>query len=315
MKIVFMGTPDFSVPILRQLHKNYDVVLVVTQPDTPQGRKRVLTPPPVKVYAEKHHIPCFQPKRIKEDHHPVIEAKPDIIITAAYGQIIPETLLDFSKYKAINVHASLLPKLRGGAPIQRAIERRHKTTGVTIMEMVKKMDAGDILAQEAIPIDTLETSGTLFDKLSNLGAVLLLQTLPDIIHQRITPIPQNPKDVTFAYNITREEERLDFNESVLDLEAKIRAFHPQPNTYTVINNKKLKIIWGRVHQCKNFFKNHTDTENGTIIKHFQDGFAVKCPDGALIATQVQLEGKNPMSAEQFLRGAGQTLAKVGTKLA
>ncbi len=315
MKIVFMGTPDFSVPILRKLHKDYNVVLVVTKPDTPQGRKRIMTPPPVKVYAERHKIPCFQPSHIKRDYQPILDAEPDLIITAAYGQIIPKALLDFPRLGCINVHASLLPKLRGGAPIQRAIERRHTTTGVTIMEMVKAMDAGDILAQVSLKIDPLETAGTLFDKLSNLGAELLMTTLPDVKHQRIKAQPQNPDEVTYAYNITRAEERLDFSQSVFDLEAKIRAFHPQPNTYAIVNDKKLKIIFSRVHQCQNFFTKHQDTPNGTILKHFEDGFAIKCPDGALVATHVQLEGKNPMTAEQFLRGAGQNLVKIGEILA
>lgn len=314
MTIVFMGTPSFSVPILKALAKQYTVSLVVTQPDKPVGRKRILTKSPVKEAAEALNIPVFQPTNIKDDFTPILDAKPDIIITAAYGQIIPEVLLSTPQYKAINVHASLLPKLRGGAPIQRAIERLHDKTGVTIMYMAKGMDTGDIIAQKSLKITENDTSEDLFNALSKLGTDLLMDTLPHIFkgtHQRIK---QNNQDATYAYNIKREEERLDFTKAALILDAKIRAYYPEPNTYTITHGKKLKVIKARLHHCKNFAKNHSEDPNGKVIKHFDDGFAVKCNPGILVITHVQLAGKKAMSARDFLNGAGKQLVSVGTVL-
>ncbi|MFW5842280.1 MAG: methionyl-tRNA formyltransferase [Bacillota bacterium] len=314
MNIVFMGTPHFSVPILKALHKTYTVSLVVTQPDKPVGRKRTLTQSPVKETAEALNIPVFQPKNIKKDFTPVLEANPDIIITAAYGQIIPEILLTTPTYKAINVHASLLPKLRGGAPIQRAIEQRHDETGVTIMYMEKGMDTGDIIAQKSLKISETDTSETLFNALSKLGTDLLMETLPLIFKGTHKRYKQDPQKATYAYNIKREEERLDFSKSADILEAKIRAYYPEPNTYTITHGKKLKVIKARLHHCKNFAKNHQEDPNGKVIKHFDDGFAVKCETGILVITYVQLAGKKAMPASDFLNGAGKQLVSVGTVL-
>lgn len=314
MNIVFMGTPSFSVPILKALHETYGVRLVVTQPDMPVGRKRILTPTPVKTYALEQQIEVFQPVKIKQDYQKIIDLNPDIIITAAYGQIIPEVIINTPKYKAINVHASLLPKYRGGAPIQRAIMNNDKETGITIMMMSKAMDAGDILSQKSIPIESHDTGESLFEKLSLLGRDLLLETLPKIFDQTITPVPQNENLVTYAYNLKPEEELLDFNDQVENLEAKIRAFYKEPNTYTFIDHQKLKVIKASIHQCDNFMKHHSEQENGTIIKFFDNGIAVKCQNGALILTEVQLAGKKAMSAKDFMNGSGRQLLKIGAKL-
>jgi methionyl-tRNA formyltransferase len=314
MKIVFMGTPAFSVPILEALCKTYEVVLVVTQPDMPVGRKRVLSPPPVKTYALSQGLSVFQPLSIKKDYQVILDSNPDIIITAAYGQIIPETLLNFPPFKAVNVHASLLPKYRGGAPIQRAIMALEKETGITIMMMSKKMDAGAILAQEAIPITTEDTAESLFNKLALIGRDLLLKTLPKIFDKTIEPIKQDESLVTYAFNLKPEEEALNFNESVFSLEAKIRAFYKEPNTFTFIQGQKLKVIKAQVHQCSNFIKHHKDDENGTVIKVFDNGIGVKCTDGVLILTEVQLAGKKAMSAKDFMNGSGRQLINVGSKL-
>lgn len=314
MNIVFMGTPAFSVPILEALNERYTIKMVVTQPDKPVGRKKVLTPPPVKKKALELGLKVFQPQKIKAETDVILNEKPDLIITAAYGQILPKVLLETPPLKAINVHGSLLPKLRGGAPIQRAIEHQHQETGVTIMYMHQKMDAGDIISQQCLKLKGDETSGELFETLSQLGKTLLLKTLPDLIEGHLQAIPQNKEEVTYAYNIKREEERLDFNQTVASLDAKIRAFHPAPNTYTTLKGKKLKVIKARIHQCPNFMKNHSNQPAGTIIKFFEDGIAVKASDGALVLTEVQLEGKKAMPAATFMHGAGKNLLTKGDQL-
>ena len=311
MKILFMGTPNFSVPILEAIHKNYEICGVVTQPDKPVGRKKVLTPSPVKEKALELNLPIYQPQRIKEEVKTLLALEPDVIITAAYGQILPKELLEVPPYKAVNVHASLLPKLRGGAPIQRAIMRGFKETGVTIMYMSQKMDAGAILNQKALPIASDETSETLFEKLSYLGRDLLLETLPKLFENNLTPIPQNTKDVTYAYNLKPEEELLDFNELGDTLEAKIRAFYPEPNTYTYLDLEKLKVIEAKFSSCENFYKHHSDAPNGTVLKIIENGIAIKTPNGKLIITKLQLAGKKAMDVKDFMNGAGKSKVKLG----
>ena len=205
-KIVFMGTPDFSVPVLQRiLHDGYEVIAVVTQPDRPVGRKRVMTPPPVKVEALKHNIPVYQPEKIRnrEDLDQILALEPDLIVTAAFGQILPKELLDAPKLGCINVHASLLPELRGGAPIHYAILEGKKQTGITIMYMAEKLDAGDILTQAAVEIAEDDNVGTLHDKLSAIGSDLLSETLPKLIAGELKGIPQDDAKATFASNIKR----------------------------------------------------------------------------------------------------------------
>ncbi|MGO3748653.1 methionyl-tRNA formyltransferase, partial [Vagococcus salmoninarum] len=224
-KIVFMGTPAFSVPILDALvAADYEVVAVVTQPDRPVGRKRVLTPPPVKVGALKHGLEILQPEKISgsPEMERIIALEPDLIVTAAFGQFLPEKLLQAPKFGAINVHASLLPKYRGGAPVHYAIMNGESETGVTIMEMIKKMDAGDIISQGALPITTTDDVGSMFDKLSALGTELLLATLPDYLAGKITPQVQNEAEVTFSPNISRDEEAIDWQKTAEMIDSQIR---------------------------------------------------------------------------------------------
>ena len=204
MKVIFMGTPDFAVPVLEGLIENYEVILVVSQPDKKVGRKQELKNTPIKEVALKHNIPVFQPVKIREDYQEIIDLNPDIIVTCAYGQIIPKAILDCPKLGCINVHASLLPKLRGGAPIHKAIIDGYKTTGITIMYMDVKMDDGDIISQKEIDITDDDNLESLHDKLSVLGKELLLETLPSIIDGTNERIKQNEDEVTFAYNIKRE---------------------------------------------------------------------------------------------------------------
>src|SRR5690625_2877102 len=210
-KIIFMCTPHFAVPILSSLiESTYEVVLVVTQPDRPKGRRQELTPPPVKEVALKHNIPVFQPENIRNEYEQILETEADLIVTAAYGQLIPTEILDYPPHGCINVHASILPELRGGAPIHYALLQGKKETGITIMFMEEKLDAGDIIEQQAIPIRHTDHVGTLHDSLSELGANLLLETLPSIFNQTNKRITQDESKATFAANITREQEKIDW---------------------------------------------------------------------------------------------------------
>lgn len=310
MNIVFMGTPEFAVPILKAVHKYYGVNLVVTQPDKQVGRKRNVVYSPVKVFALEHEIALFQPRKIKSDYEEVLAVKPDIIITAAYGQIIPDVLLTTPKYGAINVHGSLLPLLRGGAPIQRAIERLYSTTGITIMYMAKKMDAGDIIAQRSIPILPTDTSEVLFEKLSYVGRDLLLETIPRIVDGEITAVPQDEHLVSYAYNIKREEEHLDLSLTKKQIDAKMRAFTPEPLVYVMVEGEPMKI-----HRLKYLDDPLTDeVENGTIIDITKDQIIVKVGNGYIALLEVQLPGKKAQSVRDFMNGKGRTLLKVETVL-
>ena len=310
MKIVFMGTPNFSVPILKEIHEVYGVDLVVTQPDKTVGRKKIITCSPVKDMALELGIEVFQPIKIRDDYQKILDVKPDIIITAAYGQIIPKILLDSPKFKAINVHGSLLPKHRGGAPIQRALMNGDEYTGITIMYMGVKMDAGDIISQEKLKIEANDTKDSLFEKLSILGRKLLMNTLPLIFEEKVNSIKQNKEEVTYSSNILREEEKIDWNNNVEAIDRHVRAFYKEPGMFTTIDGKTIKVYKGEIHKCNNFIKNHINDENGKIIKIFTEGIGVKVNNGVFIITEVQLVGKKRMAVKDFLNGAGRNLITV-----
>ena len=302
-RIVFMGTASFSLAVLKMLiEEGYNIVGVVTQPDRYVGRKKVLTMPDVKVEALKYDIPVIQPARIKEDYQAVADLKPDLIITAAYGQIVPQAVLDIPRLGCINVHASLLPLYRGGAPVHQAIIDGQEKTGVTIMYMVKKMDAGDMIAQKETPILEEDTVGILYDLLSDLGAKLLKETLPDILKGTNQRIPQDENLVTYAPTLSREDERLDWNMSARQVYNKVRGTNPWPGSYTTYQGKTVKIWAGQVHQCENAMKHHAHQDNGTIVKIFKDAIGVKVNDGVYLITELQLEGKKRMSVKDYLNG-------------
>ncbi len=310
MKIVFMGTPNFAVPMLEAIQKKYGVALVVTQPDKLVGRKKVLTYSPVKAKAKALNLPVFQPVKIKEDYQKVLELAPDLIITVAYGQMLPNEILNYPQYGAINVHASWLPLLRGGAPIQRAVQRLHNTIGVTIMYMAEKMDSGDIIKQTSIPIFPNDTSGSLFEKLSIVGRDLLMETLPKIFDGTAPRKKQNEFLATYAYNIKREEERINWNLSVEEIDAHVRAFTPSPTCYTTLDGKNLKILSVEIFKCDSFIKSHAHQENGTIVKLFENAIGVKCVNGIIKITRVQLAGKTKQDVKTFMNGVGRNLIKV-----
>ena len=310
-KIIFMGTPDFSVPVLRQIIQDgYDCIGVVTQPDRPVGRKKVLTPPPVKVEAEKLGIPVFQPERIKqsEELQTILQLKPDLIVTAAFGQILPFELLTAPKFGCINVHASLLPELRGGAPIHYAIIQGKEKTGVTIMYMAEKLDAGDILTSVEVPILEDDNVGTMHDKLSEAGAKLLSETIPKLLKNELTPIVQDEEKATFASNIQREQEKVDWTQSGEAIYNHIRGLNPWPVAYTLLKGTVLK-IW----QSKKIL-NENKAAPGTVVNIEDDGIVIATGnETAIKITELQPSGKKRMSAEQYLRGAASDLT-TGTVL-
>ncbi len=308
MKIVFMGTPDFSTGILRDLHEKYPVSLVVTQPDKVVGRKKILTFSPVKQTALDLGIEVFQPRNIREDYDRIIQENPDIIITAAYGQLIPKVILDYPRFGSINVHGSLLPLLRGGAPIQRAIKRLHNTTGITVMYMAMKMDSGDIISQRSIPILKDDTSGTLFEKLSYVGSELLLDTLPSIFEGTNKRVPQDENLVTFAYNLKREEEAINWEDSAEEIDAHVRAFSPSPTVYTTIDNKQIKIL--QVDYTLDIEDSLLDKPNGTIVLIDKERIGVKVLNGLIYIYEVQLSGKKRQDIKTFMNGAGRNLIMI-----
>ncbi|GAA0299127.1 methionyl-tRNA formyltransferase [Gracilibacillus halotolerans] len=306
--IVFMGTPDFAVPVLEALiDQQYKIDLVVTQPDRPKGRKKQLTPPPVKVAAEQHGIPIFQPEKIKNDWGAIKEVNPDLIITAAFGQILPKELLDFPSKGCINVHASLLPKLRGGAPIHYSIIEGHKETGISIMYMTEKLDAGDIISQQAIPIEEKDNVGTLHDKLAKVGSELLIRTLPDFLNGNIDARKQEEAEVTYAPNIKREDERIDWSREQEVIFNQIRGLCPWPVAFTQFEGKTMKVWQAEKSDII------SDKEPGTIHAIEADGILIVTGSRKTIKiTELQPAGKKRMQVEDFLRGAGNTLT-VGAK--
>ncbi|MFD2044051.1 methionyl-tRNA formyltransferase [Ornithinibacillus salinisoli] len=309
-RIVFMGTPDFSVPVLQMLTaSDYEVVLVVTQPDRPKGRKKVLTPPPVKVEAEKHNIPIFQPEKLKNDYQTILDYDPDIIVTAAYGQLLPNELLETPPFGCINVHASLLPELRGGAPIHYAIMQGKKETGITIMYMVEKLDAGDILTQRSILIEGDDHVGSMHDKLSVLGAELLQETLPNLFAGSITPRKQDEEKATFASNIKRDQERIDWNKSNETIYNQIRGLHPWPVAFTTYEGKVMKIWWGELDHS-----GYTGNPGEIVNKINDEAFVVVCGNKkGLKVTEIQPAGKKRMTVKQFLQGSSDRI-KIGSKM-
>ncbi len=300
-----MGTPEFSVPILTMLHdEGYSILAVVTQPDRPVGRKKVLTPTPVKKEALRLGLPVLQPEKLKGSQQldEILSLQPDIIVTAAFGQILPKELLDAPEFGCLNVHASLLPAYRGGAPIHQAIMDGQLETGVTIMYMAQKLDAGDIISQKAIPIEFNDSTGILFEKLSMVGCDLLKETLPTILNTTNSRIVQDENQVTFARNISREQERIDWNQSALDIYNQVRGLNPWPVAYTTLKQEAVKVWWGQPSQ-----QSYTQPV-GTVVELKVDRLVVQTGfEQAFEITELQPAGKKKMSAEEFLRGTGSKL--------
>ncbi|MFX3633329.1 MAG: methionyl-tRNA formyltransferase [Candidatus Pristimantibacillus sp.] len=303
MRIVFMGTPEFAVPSLRLLlEQQYEVVAVVTQPDRPKGRKRTLTPTPLKEAALSFGLPVLQPERMRsaEAVAAIAELQPDIIVTAAYGQILPKAVLELPRLGCINVHGSLLPQYRGGAPIQRAIINGEKVTGVTIMYMAEGLDTGDMISKVEVPITDEDTSGTLFDKLSIAGAELLGRTLPTIIAGEVQAVKQQDELATYARNLTREDERIDWNQSALQIYNQVRGLSPMAGAFTTLNGEVFK-VWSCTKQAGAAGK--SDAAPGVVLEASDKGIVVQTGNGTLLLHDIQPSGKRMMSVADWLKGS------------
>ncbi|MCI6653585.1 MAG: methionyl-tRNA formyltransferase [Ruminococcus sp.] len=294
MNVVFMGTPDFAVPSLNAIAQHHNVLAVFTQPDKPVGRKMVMTPPDVKVCAQELSIPVYQPVKLREgDNHKIIrELNPDVIVVVAYGQILPENILNIPKYGCINVHGSLLPKYRGAAPIQWSVLNGDTVTGVTTMYMEKGLDTGDILLKEEYEIGINETAGEVFDNLAMLGGELIIKTLEYAQNGMLKPIKQDDSLSSYAKMLDKSMCKIDFSKTNKEVHNKVRGLYPWPIASTVFNGKVLKIFETRLADGKG--------KPGEVIS--TNPLTVACGEGAVVVNSVQLQGKKRMDSNAFLQG-------------
>ena len=294
-KIVFMGTPDFAVPTLKALTKHHEVIGVVTQPDRPAGRKQQIKQSPIKEFALEHDIPTFQPEKIRavEAIETLKQWQAEVYVVAAFGQILPQAVLDIPEFGSINIHASLLPRWRGASPIHASIKEGDEETGITIMQMDAGLDTGPILSQATIVIDPDETGQSLHDKLAGLGGDLLVHTLPGYLSGTIKPRAQSETGITYAPQIDKKEGHIDWNMSSRQIERLVRAFTPWPSTFTHWNGKQLKILGGHIA--------FGEIPPGEVVE-YDWNIAIGTGDGLFVPTTVQLAGKKPASFQDFLRG-------------
>ena len=296
-----MGTPAFAANILEGLLQDRrEIVAVVTQTDKKVGRKQILTPSPVKEVAMAHGIPVLQPLKVRKEYEEILNFKPDLILVCAYGQIIPKALLDYPRFGCINTHGSLLPKYRGGAPIQRAIMNGETTTGITLMYMSEKMDEGDILFKKEVAISDDDTSTTLFAKMSNVALQELRLHLDDIITSNITPISQDESEATYAYNLKKSDEYIDFGDSAKRIYDHIRGLLDDPGAYAILDDKKYKF-----HKVR--YLNEVLGKPYEVIGMYDEALAIGCKDGTLLVDIIQSEGKKAMRAKDFFNGLGKAL--------
>ncbi|MCI5621892.1 MAG: methionyl-tRNA formyltransferase [Lachnospiraceae bacterium] len=299
MRIIFMGTPDFAVNSLEAiLAAGHQVVLAVTQPDKPKGRGKNMQFPPVKECAIAHEIPVYQPRRIREPEcvDYLRQYDPELIVVAAFGQILPMEILTMPKYGCINVHASLLPKYRGAAPIQWAVINGDPVSGVTIQRMAEGVDTGDIIAKVEVPLDKKETGGSLFDRLAEAGAALCVEAIASIEAGKATYTPQDEAEATHVSMIKKEFGSIDWTQPAVNIERLIRGLNPWPSAFTTLHEKTLK-IWDADVKDEN-----TDKPAGTIVKAEKQDLWVQTGDGVLMLSEVQLEGKKRMPVDAFMRG-------------
>lgn len=299
MKIVFMGTPDFSVYSLQaMIDAGHEILLVVTQPDREKGRGKEVSYSPVKECALKNQIPVFQPLKIKSEESvkELLKYPADLFVVAAFGQILSKEILEMPRIGCINVHASLLPKYRGAAPIQWAIINGEKETGVTIMQMAEGLDTGDMISKVVVPITDTETGESLHDKLAEKGAKLLVETLPLIETAKITPVPQEEEQMTYAKMLTKELGYIQFQNSAVSIERLVRGLNSWPSAYTKYHGKTLKIWETEAIPAS------TEKDAGTVIEVCRDSFSIQTGKGILKVWALQLEGKKKMKTEAFLLG-------------
>ncbi len=298
LKVVFMGTPEFSLNVLKMLLKNTSVIGVVTQPDKIVGRDKEKSYSPIKKLALENSIKVLQPIKIRKEYQEVIDLKPDIIITCAYGQIIPEEIINCPPLGCINVHASLLPALRGGSPLHHALIDGYDKTGVTIMYMDKNMDTGDIITQSEIDILDSDTVGSIHDKLSILGTNLLLDTLPSIMAKTNKRIKQDDSKATYCHNISHEEELIDFNKKVREIFNQVRGMNPFPLSFFNLNDKIYKVYQVN-YEITDKYK---DKKNGEIVIQNKNKLSIKASDGIINLLEIKKEGKKKMNIEEYLNG-------------
>lgn len=299
--VIFMGTPAIAAKVLQALiDSEVHIDLVVTQPDKKVGRKQKVVFSPVKQLALEHQLPIYQPTKIRQDHQLILETPCDLIVTCAYGQIVPDSILQHPSHKCINLHASLLPAYRGGAPIQRAIWEGKKETGMTLMYMDSQMDAGDMIAQRSIAIDEEDNSTTLFDKMGDLACELLKENLDSLLSGEAQSRKQEPELVTYAPIIRREEEKIDLSKTDKEIIDQIRALANEPGAYVEVNGKKLKITQFKYIKAEN-------THLGTFTMPTKKSLAVDLHEGRLEILQCQLEGKPSMDIKSFVNGHGKNL--------
>ena len=298
-RVVFMGTPDFSVPVLEKLIENTNVVLVVTKKDAYVGRKKVLTESPVAICAHEHNIEVYKPNKLKEDYEYILNKKPDIIITCAYGSIVPKVVLDYPSYGCINVHASLLPKYRGASPIVASILNGEKETGITIMYMDEGIDTGNIIMSRSIEIEDNDNSLSLSNKLSLLGANLLIDTLPKIFEGENFDIPQDNEEATYVGMLKREDEHIDFNNTVENIKNQVRAFSPEPYAFINIDDIEYKISEVEIKKCD-------VSKIGVIVEVNKDSFGITAKDGIVYIKRIKPSGKKEMSVKDFFNGFDKT---------
>lgn len=299
MKIMFMGTPDFACEILKSLYEShYDIIAVVTQTDKPKGRGYILQPPPVKEYAERNGLKVYQPNTLRSDDFYTLlgELSPDLIIVAAYGKILPANILTYAKYGCINVHASILPKYRGAAPIQRAIINGEKVTGVTIMQMDEGIDTGDMLLKAEIEITDNDNFETVHDRLAKIGGQALIDTLVMLERGEVNPIKQNDAESSYAAKIEKSDCLIDFNISATAIHNKIRGLSPFPLSYSVLNGKKVKLVSSAINY------NKSDLPNATVVSLDKGVITVACGENLIDITAVLPEGKSKMSSADFING-------------
>lgn len=294
-RVVFMGTPDFSVPVLEKLIENTNVVLVVTKKDAYVGRKKVLTESPVAICAHEHNIEVYKPNKLKEDYEYILNKKPDIIITCAYGSIVPKVVLDYPSYGCINVHASLLPKYRGASPIVASILNGEKETGITIMYMDEGIDTGNIIMSRSIEIEDNDNSLSLSNKLSLLGANLLIDTLPKIFEGENFDIPQDNEEAIYVGMLKREDEHIDFNNTVENIKNQVRAFSPEPYAFINIDDTEYKISEVEIKKCD-------VSKIGVIVEVNKDSFGITAKDGIVYIKRIKPSGKKEMSVKDFFNG-------------
>ncbi len=305
LRVVFMGTPSISAKVLlAMIDDGYKIVGVIAQPDKPVGRHGELEKVPTKVVAEKYNIPVFQPVKIRKEYEFVKELNPDVIITLAYGQIVPQGLLDIPKYGCLNLHGSLLPKYRGAAPIQFSLINNDKITGMTLMEMIDKMDAGKMYAKKEVVIDDEDNTTSLFEKMGDAAKELILNSLPKYIDGELPGEVQDESLVTFCPTIKPEQEKLDLSLSVKDIYGWIRGLSDHPGAYFVLDNLKLKVFKAKI------VNENVSGELGEIVRADKGGLVVQCKDGQIALLDIQKEGKKRMDYKSFLNGNQGLLGKI-----